>query len=202
MPDNDIDILARTLYGEAKPNCVEDAQSIACVVLNRLAAHRYGNTIAGVCQKPKQFSCWNPGDINLTRIKKVTTEDKWFARCLEISELAVKHSLPDVTNGATHYHTRTVHPSWSADKIPCHETPGHIYFNDIDAPRTARRAVHTAVMGGAAATGATFAAGQMINQVAPAFPLMGQIVQYAPLLFGFVMTLGVLFIAYKFYKKE
>lgn len=61
----DIDILARTIYGEARGEPWEGKIAVAWVVRNR--AERggwWGDTIREVCLKPWQFSCWNETDPN------------------------------------------------------------------------------------------------------------------------------------------
>jgi hypothetical protein len=129
---NDLDILARTLYGEAKANSVQDAEAIADVILNRCNLPNWPDTPAKVCQQPWQFSCWNTNDPNRERILNASGD--WFNRCIEIAENAT--SSPDVTNRATHYCTPSVKNKtyWAKDKTPCYNTNGHLFFNDIDTP--------------------------------------------------------------------
>ncbi len=90
-----IDILARTLYGEMRsceaPKYFRRAQiadsdkryyyAVAAVILNRLhdckskQHHGYCNpgheNLAGIVSKRSQFSCWKPSDPNLRKIKCV-----------------------------------------------------------------------------------------------------------------------------------
>ena len=71
MSEKETDILARTIYGEARGESISGMEAVASVVLNRVAfANRrgrfwWGNSIAEVCRAPKQFSCWNqlPADL-------------------------------------------------------------------------------------------------------------------------------------------
>jgi len=138
---NDIDILARTIYGEAKANSTMDAKAIACVVMNRCAYPNWPNTPAKVCKQPYQFSCWNNGDPNLDRI--MSPNDDWWPECQKIATAAVSGKIDDATMRSTHYHTREVKPLWSKGKKPVYETDGHLYFNDIDtpAPQNAKEAL-------------------------------------------------------------
>ena len=70
----DEDILARTLYGEARGEKIAGMEAIASVILNRLAFSRqkngywWGNTITEICRKPYQFSCWNQDDVNYQKL--------------------------------------------------------------------------------------------------------------------------------------
>lgn len=138
MSKNEIEVLARTIYGEARGESIPGQEAIASVVLNRVAkAQKYGsfwwgNTIAEVCQKPWQFSCWNARDPNLPVIKAVDDSDPAFATCKRISLRAIAGLLADRTNGATHYHTKRLRPKWSIGKIPCAELGSHFFYNDIE----------------------------------------------------------------------
>ena len=127
------DVLARTLWGEARGEGKAGMEAVACVILNRVQRQqgRWGLTVEEVCRKPRQFSCWNLDDPNRPRLLAVGEADADFASALEISERAVRGGLTDVTRGSTHYHTRSVHPDWSAGKVPAFELGAHLFFNDI-----------------------------------------------------------------------
>jgi spore germination cell wall hydrolase CwlJ-like protein len=129
-----IDTLARTLWGEARGEPRLGKEAVAAVVLNRLkrnAPARFGATIEEVCRKPLQFSCWNPNDPNRTKLEQVDRSDATFAECCTVAELAVDGRLADPTDGADHYHTVNVSPSWSQGKTPCCTIGEHHFFNDI-----------------------------------------------------------------------
>ena len=103
--NHDIDILARTIYGEARGEIEEGKRAVGLCILNRYKSKKWfsANTIAEVCQKPLQFSCWNKNDPNC---KKITT--------------------------ATDYHTKNCRPAWSRGKLPCAIIGNHVFFNNID----------------------------------------------------------------------
>ncbi|MCX4348345.1 MAG: cell wall hydrolase [Alphaproteobacteria bacterium] len=135
---NEIDALARTIWGEARGESISGQEAVASVIMNRVAfsKHRgrywWGNTIVDVCQSPQQFSCWNKNDPNYSKLMKVGAEDIHFCMCRRIAERAVSGMLGDKTNGATHYHTRDCHPAWARGKIPCAEIGAHLFYNDIE----------------------------------------------------------------------
>lgn len=141
MSDLSIDILAKTVFGEARGETVAGQEAVASVILNRVAFSQkrgrywWGNTIAEVCQKPKQFSCWNLDDPNYKLLLRVNEENYGYCICKRIAMRAIAGLLADVTSGATHYHTRNVRPKWSIGKIPCFEIGNHIFYNDIEGEK-------------------------------------------------------------------
>lgn len=135
----DIDVLARTLYGEARGCAKAGRVAVACTVMNRAfrsaktGGYWWGNTVGAVCRKPWQFSCWNPDDVNRKVIEKVSVAgNRLFAECVEIATQAVRLELADVTFGSCHYHTKWVTPAWSAGHAPVVTIGDHHFFNDIE----------------------------------------------------------------------
>ena len=136
MREMEIDVLARTLYGEASGETKQGIEAVAHVILNRVTQAEksggkfwWGNDIVSVCQTPYQFSCWNPGDPNRQKLMAVTADNKKFATCLRIARRAVYSQLgADITNGANHYHTTAVSPKWSVDKTPIAQFGTHVFF--------------------------------------------------------------------------
>lgn len=130
----DVDILARTIWGEARSEEQLGREAVAAVVLNRLKRDqpgRFGASITDVCLKSKQFSCWNAGDPNLEKLKRVDETDRDFRACIEIAERAVIGILSDPTKGADHYHTLGVSPAWSKEKQPAVVIGVHKFYNNI-----------------------------------------------------------------------
>lgn len=134
----DIDVLARTLYGEARGEGVRGLEAVATVIMNRLARARrhggywWGGSVAAICRRPWQFSCWNADDPNRAKIEAVTPGNRMFASCLRIARRAVSQTLPDPTAGATHYHARPVNPPWSQGRGACAEIGNHLFYNNVE----------------------------------------------------------------------
>lgn len=133
----DVDVLTRTIYGEARGEKLVGMEAIASVVLNRLRISKkkkywWGNSIEEICLKEKQFSCWNKNDVNFHIINRVTDDNPIFCVCKRISMRAVAGLLEDNTNGATHYHTKKTRPFWANGKIPCADIGNHFFYNDIE----------------------------------------------------------------------
>ena len=130
-----IDVLARTIWGEARSEGVRGMEAVACVVANRVAVARahggsywWGGDVAQVCLKPFQFSCWNANDPNRPKLLAVTSDNVIFATCLRIARRCVYGVLPDATNGATHYHTQDILPHWAKGQKPVAAIGHHIFY--------------------------------------------------------------------------
>ncbi len=133
-----IDVLARTIYGEARGEFhrpdggLSALIAVANVVTNRLRQGGwFGQTISEVCWKPYQFSCWNRGDPNLLVIAHVKAgDDEIFDTCLRVAEKVMDGSWPDLTDGATHYHASTMEtlPQWAKGKRPTCKVGSHIFY--------------------------------------------------------------------------
>ncbi len=134
MRDLAIDVMARTLWGEARGENRIGMEAVACVIMNRvhLAQRRggmwWGHDVFSVCQKPYQFSCWNKDDPNRPKLLAVTTADPRFRVAMDIARRAVTLGLNDMTMGADHYHTRAVKPKWSKGRTPCALIGQHVFF--------------------------------------------------------------------------
>ena len=112
----DIDILTRTIYGEARGEPLEAQEGVAAVVMNRVhsATTWWGRDVMSVCLWPYQFSCWNSGDPNRATILKARRGAGAFLDCQVIAWRATRGVLDDPTGGATHYHTVGITlPDWA-----------------------------------------------------------------------------------------
>lgn len=203
----DLDILARTLYGEAEGNNIADAKAIAAVIVNRTRFPNWPNRIAAVCLQAWQFSCWNQSDPNRERI--LNAHGDWYDTCTKIAGEAISGEMADPTNGATHYYETGIKaPKWAKKHSACHEVrhrggTAHLFYNDIDTPppETARQALDQVrsfgqtrqVKGAQVAAGATVlgAAAEAVNQLQPAFPLLQQLALYAPLVLAIITLAGI-----------
>lgn len=130
--NKDIDILARTIYGEARGEIADGQRAVGLVVINRYKSGKWyaGASIADTCLKPFQFSCWNKKDPNCAKITMAT--EAVLKPYWELAERLLNGELADITNGATHYHTKNCHPAWSKGKLPCAIIGNHIFYKGID----------------------------------------------------------------------
>lgn len=75
---DDIDIVARTLYGEARSQGEMGLKAVASVVWNRAGGDKA--KFKNKCLQRKQFSCWNDGVVNVNKLSS-----KW-ALCQDIAK--------------------------------------------------------------------------------------------------------------------
>lgn len=126
--EEDIDIVARTAYGEARGEGSEGLYAVCCVIRNRVRDPGWwGNTWSSVCLKRAQFSCWNPGDPNRAVIEQVNESEHRFRMARKVAQRVIDGS-PDITDGATHYHTRDVAPAWSQGRRPTMTIGAHLFY--------------------------------------------------------------------------
>lgn len=129
----DLDIMARTVWGEARGESREGKLAVAWVIMNRQMAGKWyaGEYISQTCQKARQFSCWNREDPNRALLTKLALRDSTFRECVWAAAAALAGAEPDPTNGATHYHTAAVRPEWAVGQTPTCTIGRHVFYRGI-----------------------------------------------------------------------
>lgn len=116
----ELDLMTRTLWGEARSQSDEEIASIANVIINRVISPRWPSTFAGVIKDPGQFLVWSDGDPNRPLMVRLRTEDISYQRVFAIALDVVSQrylGYDDPTNGMTHYHHGQDAPYWAANAI-------------------------------------------------------------------------------------
>ena len=144
----DLDALARTVYGEARGESDLGRLAVAYVPITRaeIAArfvaatgHRhplYGDgTVASACHMPWQFSCWNAKDPNMPKLIALDLTSEEAQPSVWAAGAALAGSAPNPAEGATHYHTtanpRPRHawpPPWAQGQTPVTQVGGHVFY--------------------------------------------------------------------------
>ena len=129
MTPDDLDVMARTIWGEARGEPLEGKVAVAWVIKNR-ADHPgwWGHGVANVCRQPWQFSCWNADDPNRAKLIGVTARDEMFRESLMAAAGVLSGNLPDPTGGANHYHARGIAPNWAAGEVPTVRLRHHLFY--------------------------------------------------------------------------
>lgn len=146
MSDNNLlpdEILALTLYGEARGEPIQGQVAVANVIINRLRHYPSKfKTAADVCLEPKQFSCWNIDDANYPILMTLSRQmiqnkimDQSLKQCLYIARGVIGNNILDNTKSAMHYITSSLfnsdkRPSWAANPTnPPIQIGNQVFFN-------------------------------------------------------------------------
>ena len=103
------EIVAATLILEAGGEYSVGAMECVHEVIRNRAKRRKKSEVEVVLE-PWQFSCWN----NLQTFQGIAIAKK-HPRWNEALAIASREVLPNLTGGATHYHSTSVRPYWTKD---------------------------------------------------------------------------------------
>lgn len=135
----DIEVAARTIYGEARNQPDEGMQAVAWVLVNRLHAKRWysGQTLAETamfCVKGSQyhqFSCWNTDDPNLPIMLRISDNSPILDKCRNFVQGALAGTNDDPTKGATHYKRVGTNAAWASGQTPVVTIGDHEFYRGI-----------------------------------------------------------------------
>ena len=111
--DEDFKCLAEALYFEARGESVRGQFAVAEVILNRVDSGRFPDSLCGVIKQGtgKKYQC--QFTYTCDGQKEVIREKKAYERVAKVARAAIDGVTKELTEGATHYHTTAVRPSWS-----------------------------------------------------------------------------------------
>lgn len=141
-PLSEADVLAVTLWAEARGEPIEGKAAVASVIRNRVASGRWGHSYDSVCRAPWQFSCWNDGtDANHLRLLEIVgqiqggqpVKSPSWPECRWVAEGCLSGAMKDRSNGALHYHAASMlpRPKWAQGKLPCADAGAHLFYCGI-----------------------------------------------------------------------
>ena len=124
------EVIAYTLWGEARSEPIEGIQAVASVIYNRtrlyLASHQSDlpeDAMQTVCLAPHQFSTWSNGAF----IQELPYDSPKWSTCLSIaSSLSSGLFLPSIN--ATSYHANYCNPSWSNSLTLLCQIGKHLFY--------------------------------------------------------------------------
>lgn len=127
----DLDIMARTVFMEARSEPFDGAKAVVHVVINRVI-WRSGDrwtTLAQACLDWLQFSGWRDEDPNLKAaidadLNNMAMRRAWWAMLEALHE-------PDPLAGARHYHADYVSPKWAKGHSPVARIGRHFFYNTV-----------------------------------------------------------------------
>ncbi|HCP81733.1 MAG TPA: cell wall hydrolase [Octadecabacter sp.] len=119
--------LAEALYFEARGESVRGMFAVGEVIMNRVDSSRYPNTLCSVINQGtgRQFAC--QFTYTCDGAAEVIHEQAAWAKVGKVARLLIDGAPRQLTDGATHYHTRAVNPRW-ARVFPRTATIGSHHF--------------------------------------------------------------------------
>ena len=121
--------LALNVYHEARSEPLQGQAAVAHVVLNRVASGRWPDDVCSVVHQGYEkgrFKCqftWYC-DGKPDEPKEILA----CAKSVMVANQVLTGVVPDVTNGATHYHARYVNPYWSASLSKTVTYGSHLFY--------------------------------------------------------------------------
>ncbi|MCX7564930.1 cell wall hydrolase [Sulfitobacter sp. F26169L] len=105
--------LAEALYFEARGETVKGQFAVAEVIRNRVKSGRFPNSYCGVINQGtgKKYQC--QFTYTCDGRPEVVSEPAAFAQVAKVARATIDGKSPDITHGATFYHTTAVRPSWA-----------------------------------------------------------------------------------------
>lgn len=131
---SDIDIATRTVCREAGGESYAGKRGVAHVLVNRWKSTKgqfaKDDTLATACLRHLQFSVWNQGDVNFKKLYAASYSQRVMIESMRaVLEALINEN--DITNGALHYHAKSVKPYWARGHVPCAEHGNHLFYNDV-----------------------------------------------------------------------
>jgi spore germination cell wall hydrolase CwlJ-like protein len=143
--EEDIDIAARTVWGEARGEGEAGMQAVAAVLINRALAARsfiaakagrkkhplFGDgSLTSAAQAAWQFSCWNKNDPNRDKLIKLSKADPGYIKAKAAVTWALSNQDP--TDGATHYYANSIAaPDWTKDATFTKKIGQHLFYKNV-----------------------------------------------------------------------
>jgi spore germination cell wall hydrolase CwlJ-like protein len=105
--------LTEALYFEARGETVKGQFAVAEVIRNRVKSSRFPNSYCGVIKQGtgKKYQC--QFTYTCDGRSEVVAEPAAYAHVAKVARATIDGQSPDITNGATFYHTTAVRPGWS-----------------------------------------------------------------------------------------
>lgn len=101
IPDADLDMIVRTVFGEAGGEDPTGQQAVAAVIANR--AKQAGMTPSQVVMAPNQFEPWGNPETR-ARLEALTPDSPAYKAILETIKPVLAGEAEDPTGGATHFY--------------------------------------------------------------------------------------------------
>lgn len=131
--------LAEALYFEARGESAKGQFAVAEVILNRVDSPNYPNTVCGVINQGtgRKYAC--QFTYTCDGLPERISEQGAWEQVGKVAKLSLDADMRPLTDGATHYHTTAVRPSWASKYIKTAQIGVHRFYRQYYPGRTASR---------------------------------------------------------------
>ncbi|MEP2715603.1 cell wall hydrolase [Pseudophaeobacter sp.] len=128
--DANFSCLAEALYFEARGETVKGQFAVAEVIMNRVNSAQFPNTLCGVINQGtgRRYQC--QFTYTCDGHEEVIREKAAYVRVAKVARLVIDGAAPDLTAGATYYHTTAVSPRWSRSFTKTTRIGVHLFYRD------------------------------------------------------------------------
>jgi spore germination cell wall hydrolase CwlJ-like protein len=120
--------LSEALYFEARGETVKGQFAVAEVIMNRVKSGRFPDTLCGVIHQGtgQRYQC--QFTYTCDGRAEVISEKEAFERVSKVARMTIDGRVPELTNGATHYHTTAVRPGWARVYTRTARIGDHLFY--------------------------------------------------------------------------
>ncbi len=120
--------LSEALYFEARGETVKGQFAVAEVIMNRVESSRFPDNLCGVIHQGtgRKYQC--QFTYTCDGHAEVIAEKRAYERVSKVARAIIDGVAGDLTDGATHYHTRAVSPNWSRVYTRTARIGDHLFY--------------------------------------------------------------------------
>lgn len=119
--DEQLRCLAGAIYFESKGEPLAGQLAVAEVILNRVAARRFGETVCDVVTQRGQFSFVRGG-----RIPSIPTGRASYRTAVAVAKVAMNDAWDSPAGKALFFHARRVSPGWNKTQVA--SIGNHVFY--------------------------------------------------------------------------
>lgn len=131
-----LDVLTRTVLGEARGEGQLGMEAVAHVLNNRAQSGQFPSDPALVARQPNQFSTWNDVSRGGNNPQQFSPSSPLYQTAQQAIQNVFGGNSPDPTYGAMYFHTPNVSPSWAnnVNQYGTTQIGNHIFYNGRALP--------------------------------------------------------------------
>ncbi|MEQ6247468.1 cell wall hydrolase [Sulfitobacter sp. HNIBRBA3233] len=126
--NSEFECLAEALYFEARGETVKGQFAVAEVIRNRVESPRFPGTYCDVINQGtgRKYQC--QFTYTCDGVPEVIAEPRAYTRVAKVARAVIDGVIPDITDGATFYHTTAVRPSWARKFTQTARVGVHLFY--------------------------------------------------------------------------